>query len=82
MSSSNEDHLSTLIVLAASIAFLHYNLINLPFVKAYHNYCANICHICQFICLFICLFIAMYYRSMNRSHDPNVVSNIDSPVYI
>ena len=78
MSSSNEDHLSTLIVLAASIAFLLYNLINLPFVKAYHNYRANICHICQFICVFS----AIYYRSMNRSHDPNVVSNIDSPVYI
>lgn len=60
MSTSNEDDLSTLIVLAISIGFLLYNLVNLPFTKAYHNYRANICHFCQFIILFI----AMYYRSM------------------
>ncbi len=76
MSNSNEDYLSTLIVLAASIAFLNYNLINLPFVKAYHNYRANICHICQFICVFS----AIYYRSMIRykykeKSKQNIISN-------
>jgi hypothetical protein len=63
MSTSNEDELSTLIVLALSIGFLLYNLVNLPFTKAYHNYRANICHFCQFIVLFV----AMYYRSMKSS---------------
>lgn len=56
----NEDDLSTLIVLAISLFFLLYNLVNLPFTKAYHNYRANICHLTQFICLFV----ALYYRSM------------------
>lgn len=60
LSTSNEDDLSTLIVLALSIMFLLYNLVNLPFTKAYHNYRANICHLTQFVTLFV----AMYYRSM------------------
>lgn len=63
MSTKNEDDLATLIVLALSIAFLLYNLINLPFRKAYNNYRANICHLSQFICLFI----VMYYRSIKAS---------------
>lgn len=78
MSTSNEDELSTLIVLAASILFLLYNLVNLPFTKAYHNYRANICHFCQFVVLFI----AMYYRSMKSSASPDDVANIYSPVYL
>jgi uncharacterized membrane protein len=78
MSSSNEDELSTLIVLGLSISFLLYNLVNLPFTKAYHNYRANICHFCQFIVLFV----AMYYRSMKSSASSDQVANIYSPVYL
>lgn len=63
VSTMNEDEQSALIVIAISILFLLYNLINLPFTKAYHNYRANVCHISQFICLFITL----YYRSMTSS---------------
>ena len=65
-------------MLAISILFLLYNLINLPFTKAYHNYRANICHITQFVCLFVTL----YYRSMmsNKSYT-NVAVNF-TPVYI
>lgn len=63
LSTNNEDDLSTLIVLAITIMFLLYNLVNLPFTKAYHNYRANICHLTQFITLFV----AMYYRSMRSS---------------
>jgi len=62
MATMNEDDLSTLIVLLLSIYFLLYNLVNLPFRKAYHNYRANICHISQFIILYL----TMYYRSMNE----------------
>jgi hypothetical protein len=65
LATMNEDDLSTLIVLAFSLAFLLYNLVNLPFLKAYHNYRANICHLSQFVILFI----TMYYRSM-KSEAP------------
>jgi large-conductance mechanosensitive channel len=64
--------------LGLSILFLLYNLVNLPFTKAYHNYRANICHFCQFIVLFI----AMYYRSMKSSTPSGEVSQIYSPVYL
>jgi hypothetical protein len=60
MASANEDNLSTLMVMAISIFFLLYNLVNLPFSRAYHNYRANICHLTNFTTLFV----AMYYRSM------------------
>ena len=73
----NESELSTLIVLALSLLFLLYNLVNLPFRKAYHNYRANICHFTQFICLFV----GMYYRSMKRNSPVDDVNSIVSPVY-
>lgn len=65
-------------MLAISILFLLYNLVNLPFAKAYHNYRANVCHITQFICLFI----TMYYRSMKSSANSEQVASIYSPVYL
>ncbi len=64
--------------MALSIAFLLYNLVNLPYAKAYHNYRANICHLTQFISLFV----AMYYRSMKSSTSRSKVSTIFSPAYI
>lgn len=78
LSSENENELSTLLVLGFSILWLLYNLVNLPFKKAYHNYRANLCHLTQFICLFV----TMYYRSMKSTSDPTAVSTIYSPVYI
>jgi len=38
IASQNTDELSTLLVMGISIAFLVYNLVNLPYTKAYHNY--------------------------------------------
>ena len=73
----NVDELSTLLVLGLSIIFLLYNLVNLPFRKAYHNYRANICHIAQFVCLFV----AMYYRSMKVNTDVAAANTIYTPVY-
>lgn len=78
ISTMNEDDLSTLVVLAISIFFLMYNLVNLPFRKAYHNYRANICHISQFICLFV----AMYYRSMMANSSTKSLDKIYTPVYL
>ncbi len=64
--------------MALSIAFLLYNLVNLPYTKAYHNYRANICHLTQFISLFV----AMYYRSMKSTTSRNTVSKVFAPAYI
>jgi hypothetical protein len=64
--------------MALSIAFLLYNLINLPYLKAYHNYRAIICHLTQFICLFV----TMYYRSMMSSTSYTAMANIYTPVYL
>jgi hypothetical protein len=70
--------MSSMVVMALSIAFLLYNLINLPYVKAYHNYRANICHITQFICLFV----TMYYRNMMSTTSYSSMAKIYTPVYI
>lgn len=78
ISTMNEDSMSTLIVIALSLFFLLYNLVNLPYAKAYHNYRANICHLTQFICLFV----AMYYRSMMSNTSRTGLSTVFSPVYI
>ena len=77
MSTMNEDVLSTLLILLISIYFIIYNLVNLPFRKAYHNYRANICHLSQFAILFI----AMYYRSMNDGYSINQLDSLVNPVY-
>jgi hypothetical protein len=78
MSIDNENEIATLIILLLSIFFLLYNLVNLPFTKAYHNYRANICHLTQFVCLFV----VMYYRSMKSNTPSNQVATIFSPVYL
>lgn len=44
--SSNIDYQdSTLLVLAASISFLLFFIVNLPFINYYQNYRAGICHL-------------------------------------
>jgi hypothetical protein len=78
ISTDNEDSLSTLMVMALSIGFLLYNLVNLPYARAYHNYRANVCHFTQCICLFV----TMYYRSMMSSADQTVVAANFTPAYI
>ncbi len=72
---SNDDDLSTLFTLGCSLFFLVYNLVNLPFAKAYHNYRACLCHLAQFITIFV----AMYYRSMKSTTEPSLVAAIFSP---
>ncbi len=72
---SNDDDLSTLFSLGCSLLFLIYNLVNLPFAKAYHNYRACLCHLAQFITIFV----AMYYRSMRPTISPFQTAAILSP---
>ncbi len=43
--------------------FIGYNLINLPFTDAYHNYRANICHCAQLVILFV----TNYYDSLTEN---------------
>lgn len=59
----NSYELSTLIVISFSLLFLLYNLTNLPFLDAYHNYRANFCHVTQLIILFV----TNYYESMKST---------------
>jgi hypothetical protein len=65
-------------VLAFSIGFLLYNLVNLPFNKAYHNYRANLCHLTQFATLMV----ATYYRSMKSTAPLDETYNIYQPAYL
>ncbi len=74
----NESHLSTLLVLGLNLAFILYNLINLPFKKAYHNYRACICHFSQFGIIFA----TMYYRSMKCNTHTADVAGIYLPAKI
>lgn len=74
----NESQQSSLIVIGVSLLFLVYNLVNLPFEKAYHNYRANICHFTQFVTLFI----AMYYRSMRSNSPPSSVALVFTPAQL
>lgn len=67
-----------MMVMAISIAFLLYSLVNLPFTKAYHNYRANICHLTNFVTLFV----VMFYRSMMSSKSQKEISTIYTPAYI
>ena len=55
-----------------------YNLVNLPFAHAYHNYRANICHLTQFVTLFV----AMYYRSMMSTTPLEGSAYTYGPVYL
>lgn len=75
---NNEEELSTLFGVGITLAFLLYNLINLPFSKAYHNYRGCICHITQFITIFV----SMFYRSMKSTSDPSTVPYIFLPAKI
>ena len=72
---NNESHLSTLFVLGISLAFILYNLINLPYAQAYHNYRACICHLSQFVIIFV----TMYYRSMKSTTNVAEVASIYEP---
>jgi hypothetical protein len=78
LASQNEDDLSTLWAVGISLLWLIYNLVNLPFIKAYHNYRACLCHIAQFVTLFT----AMYYRSMKSTAPPQTVASIYLPAQI
>lgn len=55
--------MSSLVIVGFSILYILYNLINLPFKDAYHNYRANICHVTQLVILFV----TNYYDSLTET---------------
>lgn len=63
---------TTLIVLAFSLFFIMYNIINLPFMSAIQNYRSNIIHITQLVILLS----ANYYRSMKLNTPIQVKSKL------
>ena len=75
IAASNEDETSTLFAVGICLAFLLYNLVNLPFTDAYHNYRANLCH----TTMLITLFVALYYRSMKSNTPSQEVAYIHDP---
>lgn len=70
--------MSTLLILAISLAFIMFNGINLSYRKAYHNYRANISHISQMIILMV----TNYYRSMRKNSPMEVKAVINTPAII
>ncbi len=57
--------LSSLLMVGFSLLWVMYNLVNLPFRKAYQNYRANCCHIAQLVILMV----GNYYDSL-LSNEP------------
>ena len=78
MAIGNDNEISTLLILAISLTYIMFNIINLPFVDFYQNYRANLCHLTQMIILLV----TNYYRSM-RINDPlSVKAKIFTPAKI
>lgn len=73
-SNVNYDY-GTLIILAMSISFIMYNLINLPFRDIIQNYRACLCHFSQLIILFT----ANYYRTLKINTPTSIKAHIHSP---
>lgn len=65
MAYGNDYHYQSLLILALSLAFILYNIVNLPFKDAYQNYRANLCHGMQLIILLI----TNFYTVM-KANDP------------
>ena len=78
ISSNHDSEIDTVIILSFSIAFIMYNIINLPFVSFLHNYRANTIHITQFIILMV----TSYYRSMKSTTPIEVKGRIYDPAIV
>jgi len=53
MAYGNDQNYQSLLILAMSLAYIMYNIINLPFKDAYQNYRANVCHCTQLLILIV-----------------------------
>lgn len=59
----SDQNYQSLLILAISIAFVLYNIINLPFASAFDNYRANICHLTQLVTLLV----SNFYTAMKAN---------------
>jgi len=59
----NDQHYQSLLILAFSMTYVLYNIVNLPFSQAFQNYRANLCHLTHLIILFI----SNFYTSMKAN---------------
>jgi hypothetical protein len=55
-----------------------FNIINLPFIDAYQNYRANLCHVTQLVILFVFNF----YSSMKANESLEVKSRRFTPALL
>lgn len=78
MAVGNEDLHTTLLILAISLAYILYNLVNLPFKDAYQNYRAVLCHVTQFIILLV----TNYYQSMKLNVPMQTKAKIYQPALL
>ena len=78
MAAGSEQEYQSLLILAISFAYLMYNIVNLPFLDAYQNYRANLCHSTQLVILFVFNF----YSSMKANESLEVKSRLFTPALL
>lgn len=61
----SEQHYQSLLIISISMAYIMYNIVNLPFSQAFQNYRANICHVSHLAMLLV----SNFYTVM-KSHIP------------
>lgn len=69
---------STLIILAFSMAFMLYTIVNLPFTNVYQNYRCSLIH----ITMLYTLLTTNYYRTMKSTTPIEVKGRIYTPAII
>lgn len=69
---------STLIILAFSLAFMMYTIVNLPFTNVFQNYRCSLIH----ITMLFTLLTTNYYRSMKSTTPIEVKGRIYTPAII
>lgn len=78
MALANDNLYGNLFILSTSLAFILYNLINLPFLHAYQNYRANFCHWTQLVILLV----TNFYTIMRANEGIEQKAMIFSPAQI
>lgn len=75
MAYGNEQNYQSLLILAVSMTYIMYNIVNLPFSQAYQNYRANLCHCTQLVTLLV----SNFYVAMKANEPISVKSKIFTP---
>lgn len=78
ISTHNDYELGVLLIIGLSMAFILYNISNLPFSNVFQSYRANIMHISHFIILMV----ANYYRSMKSTTPTETKAHLHTAAQI